>query len=68
MEKAGMGFGAMLEPDLLWRSLRVGLDCCLSLKAEKLTMYLRVLVALSQDAQFYLYNPNWRDLETNMCC
>lgn len=34
VEKAGMGFGAMLEPDLLWRSLRVGLDCCLSLKAE----------------------------------
>lgn len=33
--KAGIGFGVTLEPDLLWRSLRVGLNCCLSLKAEK---------------------------------
>jgi len=32
---AGMGFGGMLAPDLLWRSLRVGFDCCLSLKGEK---------------------------------
>lgn len=28
---AGIGLGATLEPDLFWRSLRVGLDCCLSL-------------------------------------
>ena len=38
--KAGMGFGEMLAPDRLWRSLRVGLDCCLSLKAEKWTTHL----------------------------
>lgn len=51
-----MGFGAMLAPDLLWRSLRVGLDCCLSLKAEKFRTHLFVLVPFSQDAQFYLYS------------
>lgn len=33
--KAGMGAGVRLEPDLLWRSLSVGLTCCLSLKAEE---------------------------------
>lgn len=35
MVKAGMGFGAMLEPDLFWRSRSVGLGCCLSLREEK---------------------------------
>lgn len=34
-QKAGMGAGVRLEPDLLWRSLSVGLTCCLSLKAEE---------------------------------
>ena len=31
-QKAGMGLGVTLEPDLLWRSLRVGLACCRSLE------------------------------------
>lgn len=33
--KAGIGFGAMFVPVLFWRSLRVGLDCCLSLREEE---------------------------------
>lgn len=37
VEKARMGAGVRLEPDLLWRSLRVGLICCLSLKPEEWT-------------------------------
>lgn len=32
---AGIGFGATFAPDLFWRSLRVGLDCCLSLTEEE---------------------------------
>lgn len=56
--KVGIGFGVTLDPDLLWRSLRVGLDCCLSLKAEKLIIHLHELVPISEDAQFYLYSPN----------
>lgn len=31
---AGMGFGVTLDPDLVCRSLSVGLVCCLSLRAE----------------------------------
>lgn len=33
--KAGIGFGATFVPVLFWRSLRVGLDCCLSLREEE---------------------------------
>lgn len=53
VEKAGMGFGATLDPDLTWRSLRVGLDCCLSLIAEKWTIHHCVLVHFWQDAQLW---------------
>lgn len=51
--KAGMGFGGMLAPDMLWRSLRVGLDWCLSLRPEKLT----------HADLFWLYSANWKELK-----
>lgn len=40
--KTGMRLGVMLHPDLLWRSLRVGLASCLSLHRDRCVRCSRV--------------------------